>query len=160
MNWRMLHPHYTHRIILCMPLYLRPLLFNFYLPSFVFLKTGNEESVEVKQKNRSTVKKELLMAKDEGNMNVTNTEKEYKKQNDEMETEQEGENDLLNGNNKEMKKVTKEEKCSPERVMKTEKDAEEEKREGSAKKKTINSFFGEHFLRSSHICLSAAFMAW
>ncbi|XP_060761981.1 DNA ligase 1 isoform X2 [Neoarius graeffei] len=104
-------------------------------------KMGNEESMEVKQKNRSTVKKELLMAKDEGNMNVTNAEKEYKKQNDEMETEQEGENDLLNGNNKEMKKVTKEEKCSPERVMKTEKDAEEEKREGSAKKKTINSFF-------------------
>lgn len=114
--------------------------------------------MEVKQKNRNTVKKELLKAKDEGNMNVTNVEKEYKKQNDEKETEQEGEKDLVNGKNKGMKKVTKEEKCSPERVMKKEKDAEEEKREGSAKKKTINSFFGEHFLRCSHLFICSIYV--
>ncbi|MCI4390742.1 hypothetical protein PGIGA_G00126260 [Pangasianodon gigas] len=101
----------------------------------------DEEAMEVEQNNRNTVEKELLKAKDEGNMNVTNAEKENKKQSDEKETEQEGEKYEVNGNKKGMKKVTKEEKCSPERVMKKEKDVEEEKREGSAKKKAINSFF-------------------
>ncbi|XP_053507185.1 DNA ligase 1 [Ictalurus furcatus] len=84
---------------------------------------NGEEAMEVEQKNRNTVEKELLKAKDEGNMNVTNEMYE------------------VNGKNKEMKKVTKEEKCSPERVMKRKKEAEEEKREGSAKKKSINRFF-------------------
>lgn len=88
----------------------------------------------MEQKNRNTVEKELLKAKDEGNMNVTNEKYE------------------VNGKNKEMKKVTKEEKCSPERLMKRKKEAEEEKREGSAKKKSINCFFGE-LLIFSLICL-------
>ncbi|KAB5535644.1 hypothetical protein PHYPO_G00120250 [Pangasianodon hypophthalmus] len=101
----------------------------------------DEEAMEVEQNNRNTVEKELLKAKDQGNMNVTNAEKENKKQSDEKETEQEGEKYEVNGNNKGMKKVTKEEKCSPERVMKKLKDVEEEKIEGSAKKKAINSFF-------------------
>lgn len=93
--------------------------------------------------NRNTMEKELQKAKSERNMNATNTEKENEKQSDEKDTEQEGENHGVNGEKYEMKKVTPEEKVSPGRVMKKEKDAEES-REGSAKKKAIYSFFGEN----------------
>lgn len=104
--------------------------------------------MEVEQMNRNTLEKELLKAKDERNINVTTAEKDNKKQSDAKSTEQEGVNPEVNGKNKGMEKATEQEKCSPERVMKKEKDAEEEKRGGSAKKKAIYSFFGKLFLRS------------
>lgn len=112
----------------------------------------DEDTVEMAQSDSNTVKKELLEAKDEEKMNVTNGENQNQKRSEENEPEQEGEKQEVNG----LKKVTKEEKCSPERVM--EKNAEDEKIGGSAKKKAISSFFGELFLRSSLFCLSAAFM--
>ncbi|KAG7319695.1 hypothetical protein KOW79_016838 [Hemibagrus wyckioides] len=95
----------------------------------------DEDTVEMEQSDSNTVKKELLEAKDEEKMNVTNAENQNQKQSDENETEQEGEKQEVNC----LKKVTKEEKCSPERVM--EKNAEVEKIGGSAKKKAISSFF-------------------
>ncbi|XP_047662549.1 DNA ligase 1 [Tachysurus fulvidraco] len=92
----------------------------------------DEEAVEVEEKNSNTMKK-VLKAKDEEKMNVTNAEKQNQRQSDE--NEQEGEKQEANG----LKKYTKEEKGSPERVM--EKDAAAEKIGGAAKKKAINSFF-------------------
>ncbi|GAA6090890.1 DNA ligase 1 [Tachysurus ichikawai] len=93
----------------------------------------DEEVVEVEEKNSNTMKKELLKAKDEEKMNVTIAEKQNQRPSDE--NEQEGEKQEANG----LKKDTKEEKGSPERVM--EKDAGAEKIGGAAKKKAMNSFF-------------------
>ncbi|TSY27771.1 DNA ligase 1 [Bagarius yarrelli] len=97
-------------------------------------KTENdEETMEVEQININTVKEELLTVKDKENIGVTNEENKAKTQTNETEPE-EG-----NDENKDLKKVTKKEKCSPERVIK--KDVDAEKRGGSAEKKAINSFF-------------------
>lgn len=101
----------------------------------------------MEQKDRSPVEKEEK-AKDEANM--TNAKEKTKIQSEDKAAEKEGEKHDLKEKDKEIKKVTDKEKCSPERVIKKEKDAEE-KREGSAKKKPINSFFGEHCLRYSLI---------
>ncbi|KAK3513792.1 hypothetical protein QTP70_028883 [Hemibagrus guttatus] len=97
---------------------------------------NDEDTVEMEQSDSNTMTKELLKAQDEEKINVTNAENQNQKQSDENETEQEGEKQEVNG----LKKVTKEEKSSPERMM--EKDAEAEKKiGGSAKKKAIGSFF-------------------
>ncbi|KAK1790974.1 hypothetical protein P4O66_014805 [Electrophorus voltai] len=55
--------------------------------------------------------------------------------------EEEEKNDRANGKNREMDEA-KEEKCTPNRVIKK-RDEEEEKRGGSAKKTVISSFFGQ-----------------
>lgn len=103
--------------------------------------------MEEEEMNRNTTEKDLLKAEKE--RNVTTTEKVQEKPSEENETDQKVQNEteeklVVNGKNKEMKKVPEEEKLSPERVMKNEKVAEENT-EGSAKKKAMCSFFGEHF---------------
>lgn len=100
------------------------------------------------QKDSNTAEKELKAENGE-NMNVTNVKKESGKQSDESEPEHEEEKQEVNGKNKELKKVTKEEKCSPDRV--TQADTEAEKRVGSAKKKAISSFFGKFFFLALYL---------
>ncbi|XP_066508398.1 DNA ligase 1-like [Hoplias malabaricus] len=99
-------------------------------------KAVNGEIVEEKQKSKDEEKKIDDEKMDEG---VTNDVKEEKsKHHDENRVKEE--KDGLKGKKDDVHKVKKE-KHSPERVTKEEKNAEEEKKEGSAKKKPLSSFF-------------------
>ncbi|XP_036419526.1 DNA ligase 1 isoform X2 [Colossoma macropomum] len=108
-------------------------------------QAGNEEEameLEEKNVNEKTIEEEQKEKKDE-KMDEgigSGVKEETNKQSDENEVEQDEEKDGVKRKNGDVGKV-KEEKCSPERLTKEGMNADEDKREGSAKKKPISSFF-------------------
>ncbi|KAL7851305.1 hypothetical protein AOLI_G00216610 [Acnodon oligacanthus] len=108
-------------------------------------QAGNEEEameLEEKNINGKTVEEEQKEKKDEKMDEGVSTgvKEETKKQSDENEVEQDEEKDEVKRKTADIGKV-KEEKCSPERLTKEGMNTYEDKREGSAKKKPISSFF-------------------
>ncbi|KAI4885457.1 hypothetical protein NFI96_014405 [Prochilodus magdalenae] len=103
---------------------------------------NKEEAMELEDKNvNAEVLEEEVKSKDKMDAEESSgVKEEKKKQSDENKVKQNKEKDGVKTKNDNVDKVKKE-KCSPEKVTKEEMNAGEEKKEGSAKKKPISSFF-------------------